>query len=208
MQLLENHQKEGLWFSQPSCLKREPLPHRLPTPAQAAACTSGMVGKELGMVVAGQARGQMPSGRQEKLPGQTGYHPHLPPSHKTCYTAASSFTASVRAALFTPHFGTSKSLQRIQHVTAGREAREGRSTHLGIQLTIEKRLSWFSSCSLETSTNLAVNIRARPGLLQSRGGFLCHRSLSPLPSPMPCSSEFPAQNPDKAVISLTAHKNQ
>lgn len=134
MSLSQKHDVSGkppnkeLWFSQLSCLRRAPLLRRPLAPAQAAACTSGMVGEELGTAVAGPAHGQMPSGRKEDHPGRAGCHPPLPPSRKTCYAAASSFTVSVRAALCTTFWH--KGVPLAHPACQGGEARRGRSAQL------------------------------------------------------------------------------
>lgn len=72
----------------------------------------------------------------------------------------------------------------------------------------QRKGSAGSACgSLKASTDLAVNTCTCPGPLQGRGGFLCQRSLSPLP----CSLLPPTSTPNamrqhtassgKAVIS-------
>lgn len=93
-------------------------------------------------MVAGRAHGQMPSRRKEECPGCTGFHPHLPPSHRPVM-AQHPPSRQVSELPFAPHLGTSESLRHIQRARAGRRGKAG-APSFSVQSATEKRLSGLS----------------------------------------------------------------
>lgn len=115
---------------------------------------------------------------------------------------------------FALRFSTSEFLRHIQHPGQGGKERQ---EHPPLVLSSRQRKgSAGSACgSLESSSDLAVNTPACPAPLQGRGGFLCHRSLSPLPQrllpPTSIPNTMQPSASSKAVISHSPsalHKHQ